>query len=60
MGEKNSHNRNNYERMALGLNYESLREPIKFEEKLFFGLQMTMENTTKITEILRENENQRG
>ena len=31
-----------------------------WEEKLFFNLQMTTRNTTKITEILRENEKQRG
>ena len=31
-----------------------------WEEKLFFGLQMTTRNTTKITEILRENEKRRG
>ena len=30
------------------------------EEKLFFGLQMTTRNTTKITEILRENDKRRG
>ena len=30
------------------------------EEKLFFDLQMTTRNTTKITEILRENEKRRG
>ena len=30
------------------------------EEKLFFGLQMMTRNNTKITEILRENEKQRG
>ena len=29
------------------------------EEKLFFDLQMTTRNTTKITEILRENEKRR-
>ena len=30
------------------------------EEKLFFDLQMTTRNSTKITEILRENEKRRG
>ena len=30
------------------------------EEKLFFDLQMTTENTTKISEILRENEKEEG
>ena len=30
------------------------------EEKLFFGLQMTTRNTTKIAEILQKNENRRG
>ena len=30
------------------------------EEKLFFGLQMTTRNTTKIVEILQENEKRRG
>ena len=30
------------------------------EEKLFFGLQMPTGNTTKIIEILQENEKQRG
>ena len=32
----------------------------ELEGKLFFGLQMMTRNTTKITEILRENEKQRG
>ena len=30
------------------------------EEKLFFNLQMMTRNTTKITEILRENEKEEG
>ena len=30
------------------------------EEKLFFGLQISTGNTTKITEILRKNEKRRG
>ena len=30
------------------------------EEKLFFNLQLTTRNTTKITEILQENEKRRG
>ena len=41
------------------LNNESSREQARFREKLFFGLQMlrmTTRNTTKIVEMLRENE----
>ena len=30
---------NNYERMASSLNYASLEERVRIEEKLFFGLQ---------------------
>ena len=38
----------------------NLRENGQDLEKLFFDLQMTMRNNTKITEILRENENRKG
>ena len=49
VGEKNSHNKNNYERMATSQNGESRENGKDLEEKLFFDLQMyrmTMRNTT--------------
>ena len=52
MGEKNSHNRKQLCEDGIKLESRILRERIRFRGKLFFNLELTTGNTTKITEIL--------